>query len=852
MSSAEAGARWASTLSFARGFFRKITREKWQVERLSMELDADGRGEALYKLAHDQWIFHCLIVSDMFEDGIKVDRSFGVNWDVSAILVQGEWTPERREALRVQVPKQYEGRFDADTLCFTRGNRSERIFEYVVSSLAEGRQPDPATISPVGYIFRTTAFAGNGLFGTTPFSSLPAGHPLAPSYYLQIAAAFMLREFVFDLVDHLASARSNRAVRLDDRLKRYLGIGNSAGLGLIPFSAQHPHIVHRWCLTAETARAAARRRRPDASDDAGRHFLSLLVKAIRYFHEDRCEGQDIFLDSARIATELTLFKERFEQGGGGDSWGELVDRLAAGMQPETVNIVHGILIEIYQDIIDHADETFNIDESYDIVPAMPLAELRTLIEQAYSWALAGDPAKLEADTALFWYFASEAQDEPRRGWRGRAPLYEFESKMDIPLRVNQIHAAILERPGDETTAEFLATRPDLRSAVRRIQSVASLEYAELRINALATSFLPFANERFVLAFYGMEKFDPRHPRAVKGALLQGAPIAADVASGREGDWPFPLRPAFDEITTGNEPPAAARWRAAESPEVAISKIKESPNVERTFTAPDGGDPVIFPVELRKLLVKALQFDGHSLGISEDIYQLVEFSETLAPGALGPFIGKLGRGGVAPRLPLLSWRGDTSILDLSGGDALNAAPAALDLACMRASGPASRGLCLVKGAHSAWAMEGLAHHAARRGLSAAVSWRDPADPALPLRLALASPGGSNGPWLAVASGDETLPDGIGDIIGMKGETVDGLRLEDGTAVSILCWSFRLDAAELPPGRFKVFAAADMKEASRATGRSGFRITADELKALYMLSKRTLVPDNIEPLLAEHGD
>src|SRR5690606_37015998 len=147
-----------------------------------------------------------------------------------------------------------------DVLCFCRGNRSERIFDHVVDSLAEGRQPTVSLLTSVGYVLRSTAFAGNGLFGMTPFCALGEGHALGEPYHAQMLCAYLMREFAFELIEHIAAARNPAAAKLDRRLKRYLGLGNSAGLGLVPFIANHPQIIHRWRLTHEEALAEARSR----------------------------------------------------------------------------------------------------------------------------------------------------------------------------------------------------------------------------------------------------------------------------------------------------------------------------------------------------------------------------------------------------------------------------------------------------------------------------------------------------------------------------------------------------------------------------------------------------------------
>ena len=50
-------------------------------------------------------------------------------------------------------------------LTLSRANKSVRIFEHVVESLSNGKQPDKEKLSKVGYLYRTTAVYGSGKFG---------------------------------------------------------------------------------------------------------------------------------------------------------------------------------------------------------------------------------------------------------------------------------------------------------------------------------------------------------------------------------------------------------------------------------------------------------------------------------------------------------------------------------------------------------------------------------------------------------------------------------------------------------------------------------------------------------------
>ncbi|GIT08726.1 MAG: hypothetical protein CM1200mP30_23560 [Pseudomonadota bacterium] len=60
------------------------------------------------------------------------------------------------------TPKQEGGRFSPKGNGISRANKSFRLFEHVVTSLSEGRQPDMDLLAFVGYLMRTTAVYGSG------------------------------------------------------------------------------------------------------------------------------------------------------------------------------------------------------------------------------------------------------------------------------------------------------------------------------------------------------------------------------------------------------------------------------------------------------------------------------------------------------------------------------------------------------------------------------------------------------------------------------------------------------------------------------------------------------------------
>jgi hypothetical protein len=844
MSPARAAAAVPTPLSFARSFVRRMAQDGWRIERLRFDLDAEGRGEALYRLDAGGRQFHFPVNSDFFPQDQKVDRSFGINWDASAALCQGPWDDDREARLRPEITLQYLGRYDADTLCFTRGNRSERIFDDVVAALAAGHQPDPAALAPVGYIFRTTAFAGNGLFGMRPYDGLDAGHPLFAPYHVQMAAAYLLREFVFDLAEHLARSRASQAVPLDRRLKRYLGLGNSAGQGLIPFIANHPHLMHRWTLALEEARADAGARPVDAASKA--RFLTLLDKAIRYFGEDPRDGNGIFLDYAELARQLAAARDRIagiDEIDGIATWSALLGTTLVGAHLEAAEVLGAILIEIHPDIVARHEQTFHGEEAFSIRPEMTVGALRGIVREAYAWALEGRLPR-RAWTENFWYQPVEAPDEPRRGRRGIAPGFEFESRMDVPRQIGDLDETLASADPESSIGDILVLHPHLRHIVRRVQSVAALNYAEFRDSTIAADYTPFAAERFLLAFYGMEKLDPRPPRSVKGAFLQGAPTAADIEEGVAGDWPFPLIPDIDAANrrTGDRAPL----RLLESPEQLPSSIRKLPTRRVAPRAPHARIP-FFSVEYRKLTIRALLVAGLPLGLAEDLTEWGEQTDALEPEhGIAALLGITERlGHAAFRRPRREDIGPVPLLQSDGVPGLVHLPAALDLALARARQSAPHiGCAMIDDPHGHALVAGAAACAARNGTMILIAVRDAGRVAGAIAWH-----GAAGVSLAAM---EAWPSELRAIL--QGTPVDAaLALEqDG----ILAAS--IDPRAAPFARLaafgtslpKLWSPARLTAAGARTRSEGFVMTVERFSMLDRIAKRWLIPDGIEPKLALH--
>ena len=853
MSTTRAKAACPNALSFSRSLVRKMVRERWRIERAKLELDSEGRGEGLYRIFAGDRHFHFFAISNVFPPDQKIDRSYGINWDVSAAIVQGSWTPDREAMLRDEIPKQYSGRYDADTLCFCRGNRSERLFDHVVDSLGQGQQPDAGLLASVGYILRSTAFAGNGLFGIKPFEGLGPIHPLGMPYHAQILAAYMLREFVFDLVDGMASARSPAAAKLDRRLKRYLGIGNSAGLGLIPFIANHPQIVHRWCMTSELALASARQRIPSGA--TANAFTRLLDKARQYFEQDPRDGNGIFANYAQLASEIEAVREQMATLFSGDldvagrSWKMLLEQLELKIHAETTEIVGSLLLELYPDIIENFKSEFCATETLRVDPTMTVGALRKIIHSAYDWLL---PAQLRShiDSSHFWYYPAEAPDEPRRGRRGLAPEFEFESKMDLPLKLGELVETLARYPESFPVASLLANHPDLRAVVSRIQTTGSMPYSELRENFLAASFAPFGACRFVLAFYGMEKYDPRPPRSTKGSLLQGAPIAEEIARGLDGDWPFPLAPELAGMNVQHLVSEFVPQRTIESPEISAKRVQELAKVKRTLVRTGGATS--FPLEYRRLLTKALLSSGYSLGNAEFIARAAEFAETLGEHPLTSLVDQIA---TVPLRSETSINDESDPIDAGGMPGFGVAATALDLARARAiASPRNIGFVGIRNAKTSSLLFATTYLATQRNINILSDWMTGS-------LYVASDQTPEQWLMRISCGG---PEAIMDMLS-RGQLIPSPRVHlemgqgaDFTVCCLAAENLRIDPTALADAvrpiaiaTATLWRAETINQLRKKVDQNGFDIPRELFEKLVALAKRTLVPEAIERKIAAPG-
>ncbi len=529
-------------LSFARTLVRRMAREGWCIETALRDLDDDGYGRVAYHVHTPAGVLGFAAFSHHLDPADRTDRVIAERWDASFALTLEPPAPADLERLEDNVPRQEAGRCGAGEIVLSRANRSVRLFDDVVTALAAGRQPSRDAIGRVGYLMRTTAVYGNGKFGLADFEQVRRRGILTLPFQAEMLTVYLARHFSLELVDHLAARRGGRrAAALDRSRRRALGVGNATGLGMAPFLINRPQLIGRWIRMREIALARVKEvERADPPERA--RFRTLLARARTHVDEWRAQVGDETLGRRLATAGRRLAELERLVGPGGDPillagrrpWAALADW--AGDDAETGELLNSLLIELYPDRVDDLETTAGSDEREEVRPAMAVEALRRMIEDRYGWALEVDFDPPES-RALFWYYSKE-KEEPRLGFRYEEPGADRELRLGIARQAADLHRALERADPAMPVGRFLLANPELRQAVRRIQSLDDAPYAEIHENLLDRDCEPVDLLRCKLSMLGASRFDPKSLLWTRVTFFQGAPLADELESPGADDWAF--------------------------------------------------------------------------------------------------------------------------------------------------------------------------------------------------------------------------------------------------------------------------------------------------------------------------
>lgn len=541
------GSLSACRISFARSLLRQMARQRWQIQPVKFALDDDGFGQVIYRLQTAHTRYHIVVFSQELEDARRSDRVIADAWDLTFGLVEGDVEESLMQTLSENIPLQEAGRQHPSLLVISRANRSQRNFKKFVESLSKGEQPALSLLKTAGYLYRTTAVYGNGKFGIADYRQLQDNPDFKNPFSAQMAAVYVLRQFSIDQVEHIAARKSAEAATLDPGIKRYIGIGNSTGLGMAPFLINHPLLINQWILMRETALAAAKSELPCPS--AHERLLALLRRAVTYLTESEIQDPDQDERNRTSAQELQMVTAWLEQvSTEPDLWTQLVEWAEAALSLETQELINSLLIELYPEQVDYLESSMATEETFELVPDMPLVQLKQLIETYFDWVLEED---YDSDESRYWFwYRSIEKEEPRLGVRGIDDGMEKELALAIGPRVRAVHQALDDMLAVSPTAltiDYLMIHARDTDIVRRIQTMSSAHYGEIRANLLHRQMKPMHLLRTKLSFLGAARFDPRSDRWVRVTFFQGAPLLSELNAEPSDlqefdDWMFATAP----------------------------------------------------------------------------------------------------------------------------------------------------------------------------------------------------------------------------------------------------------------------------------------------------------------------
>jgi len=539
------GAFHASRLSVMRALLRRMHREEWLVRTQRLDLDEEGRGIAVYAVetpASDL----CLVCfpGDAKEGGDTAERGPGGVDALSFVLVEGLPDEEDLDRLRRNAPLQEAGRFAASDLILGRAQLSSAVFEPVVEALSAGSQPAAEDLDRAGCLMHSTVFYGNGKFGLADDARTLRVPGITSPFMAEMLAQYLIREFSFDLADHLAAVRGGeQAVRLAADTKRRIGVGHAADLGGVAFLVDRPLLLNHWISEREKALSRVRHLRtvkPEHAEEFSKLLMQVRETSRGWRSQDAMQARKI-QDLSRDLDDLigVLGRSAQKWWRGEMPWTDLLDRVEREYSLETLELVNNLVLEPYPSLVDSLMEGGTPVFAEEIDPEMSLSVLLDLIERHYGWALSLDFSDPRA-SGSYWYVSRGTQ---RVGVRPRGPDARPGQELHVGMarEVVRLRTEILAQDGNRhavSVARFLRAHPACRAAVRRVQTIAQAPYGEVRDNLLHEETRPEDLLRCKLAFLGAAYFEPLSDHGLWAVMYRGAPTADAIHLEDPDAWPY--------------------------------------------------------------------------------------------------------------------------------------------------------------------------------------------------------------------------------------------------------------------------------------------------------------------------
>ena len=540
------GSRYPSRLSFSRSMLRRLFFDNWKISKSRFDLDDNGYGTVVYEITINNNIYSLVCFSQHLDSAERSDRVIAEKWDTAYSLINGKLDDQELDRLRKNVPLQESGRNSSKELILSRANKSVRLFEYVKDCLSKGLQPDINEINKVGYLLRTTAVYGSGKFGLSDFVNTKEVTDFNQPFRAEMLSVYIIREFSVELVEHVAKKLNpSKAVKLENKIKQHLGIGNSTGLGMAPFIIKHPKLINKWMN--QYTESLNKILNKNIESEKLSSYLQLLEKAFLYLKEVTTFDEYQIKKNTKTVEDLKIYINHIINKKNNTfndlTWVDLIKFTTNNCNYDTQEIANVQLLELYPEISEKLSEDMSDVEEMKINESQTLRELNSLIEKDYQWALEVDFSKKDNDY-LFWYI-SAAKLEPRLGERYNEAGSELEQHLGVAKMAQKLHSQIQKENFDLSVAEYLVLNPEFRGIIRRIQSLEQYPFAEVQDNILSKETIPINMLRFKLSFFGANRYDPKSDRWLRVSFFSGAPFLSNLNEQNVDSWGFATMSSYN-------------------------------------------------------------------------------------------------------------------------------------------------------------------------------------------------------------------------------------------------------------------------------------------------------------------
>ena len=513
-----------SKLSFLRSFLEEF--KDWKYSRDLFELDKDGYGKAIYSFSKNKKVYSLICFANELHEEERSDRVIATKWDAAFVLHDGVPSKKDIDRLYENVPKQEVGRLSYKELTLSRANKSVRLFNEVVKSLSEGKQPDKKLLSKVGYLYRTTAVYGSGKFGLADRFRIQNRPELKGPFRLEMMLVYFVRQFTFDQINHIAQNKNkNNFVKLDEKIAKSLGIGNSTGLGMAPFIVNHPTLLNNWVQSRENILKKIRETET-VKEEKFKIFYDCLKKSIINVENWNTDSEfqkskikELLEDLHKTINYLDTLDKKQKY-----IFNVIYKWIESEVCEECLEYLVSMFMEPFDEIVKEFKKKMSADEDkhFTIPSYRTIIQLRDILENHYSEIIKLDFSKKE-NNHNFW-FISKNKEEPRLGSRFEVNGSELEQPLAIARDIKKLYERVIVTKNSQTIAEFLIENDDLRHVIRRAFIIEKFPYSEILDNTIGEKLIPIDMLRFKLSFFGAVKFDPRSDRWLRICMFQGAPL----------------------------------------------------------------------------------------------------------------------------------------------------------------------------------------------------------------------------------------------------------------------------------------------------------------------------------------